>query len=390
MGKKNVLFISYDGLLDPLGKSQILPYLIGLSERGFRFNILSFEKINKNINEFERLEYLLNRKNLKWYRLSFQKGKFQNLIRIIKGAFLVNYICRNNTIDIVHCRTILSSLIYFFSFINKQFIYDMRSFSGQWVETKAIKKNSLLHGIFRILEDYLIKRAAGVVVLDKSGAKYLENNYKKKILYKIIPTSTNLSNYKAVKNKKKKEIKFVFLGGVSYPYLPYEALMFINQLKELGFNCKLDFINKGEHKVIEKICSNINFPVKNISIKEIPNEKIPKELNRYDCGLVFIAEGKWLSMSSPTKIGEYLASGLFVLSLEGLNVTQRLAKSYDSVEIIRRDFLVHKIQKIEAKKLFEKINAPRRSRTSIKIAKKEYYIKLALDKYENLYKAILI
>ena len=41
---KNILYLSYDGLTDPLGQSQILPYLAGLSEAGYTITIISFEK----------------------------------------------------------------------------------------------------------------------------------------------------------------------------------------------------------------------------------------------------------------------------------------------------------------------------------------------------------
>ena len=41
---KNVLYISYDGMTDPLGQSQVLPYLIGLSKSGYSFDLISFEK----------------------------------------------------------------------------------------------------------------------------------------------------------------------------------------------------------------------------------------------------------------------------------------------------------------------------------------------------------
>ena len=37
---KKILYITYDGLLDPLGKSQILPYILGLQERGFELRIV--------------------------------------------------------------------------------------------------------------------------------------------------------------------------------------------------------------------------------------------------------------------------------------------------------------------------------------------------------------
>ena len=46
-----VLYISYDGMTDPLGQSQVLPYLCGLSKSGYQFTILSFEKKQRLKNE---------------------------------------------------------------------------------------------------------------------------------------------------------------------------------------------------------------------------------------------------------------------------------------------------------------------------------------------------
>ena len=42
--KGKVLYLSYDGLTDPLGQAQILPYILGLTSLGFSFQIVSFEK----------------------------------------------------------------------------------------------------------------------------------------------------------------------------------------------------------------------------------------------------------------------------------------------------------------------------------------------------------
>ena len=45
---KYCLYISYDGLLDPLGQSQIIPYLRNLNKKGYRFIVFSYEKVEKN------------------------------------------------------------------------------------------------------------------------------------------------------------------------------------------------------------------------------------------------------------------------------------------------------------------------------------------------------
>ncbi len=41
--KPKALFIMYDGLTDPLGQSQVLPYLKELS-KNYRFDVIGFEK----------------------------------------------------------------------------------------------------------------------------------------------------------------------------------------------------------------------------------------------------------------------------------------------------------------------------------------------------------
>ncbi|RYG29944.1 MAG: glycosyltransferase, partial [Chitinophagaceae bacterium] len=41
---KHILFLSYDGMTDPLGQSQVIPYLKGLTAAGYRFTILSCDK----------------------------------------------------------------------------------------------------------------------------------------------------------------------------------------------------------------------------------------------------------------------------------------------------------------------------------------------------------
>jgi len=42
-----ILYISYDGMTDPLGQSQVIPYLIGLSQKGYVITIISCEKEDK-------------------------------------------------------------------------------------------------------------------------------------------------------------------------------------------------------------------------------------------------------------------------------------------------------------------------------------------------------
>ena len=38
------MYVSHNGLTEPFGRRQVLPYLVGLSARGWRITVVSFEK----------------------------------------------------------------------------------------------------------------------------------------------------------------------------------------------------------------------------------------------------------------------------------------------------------------------------------------------------------
>ena len=54
ISRVHTLFISFDGLTDPLGQSQILPYLIGIS-RDYAITIISCEKKERYLKDSESI-----------------------------------------------------------------------------------------------------------------------------------------------------------------------------------------------------------------------------------------------------------------------------------------------------------------------------------------------
>ena len=79
-------------------------------------------------------------------------------------------------------------------------------------------------------------------------------------------------------------------------------------------------------------------------------------------------------MSSPTKIGEYLAAGLHIVGLEGIDVLERLEKNTHCVDILTKNFEQQNLSKEKIYKIKEKINALDRRGKSIKLAKEFYDI----------------
>src|SRR5689334_15322048 len=135
---KHVLFISYDGMTDPLGQSQVIPYLRGLAALNHRITIVSAEKSDRFKKYFPGIKHQLNVSNIEWAPVLFSKrfpglSAWGNYYRLKKVA---REICRNSQINIVHCRSLIPAMIGMS--LKKKFrikmIFDMRGF---WADERV-------------------------------------------------------------------------------------------------------------------------------------------------------------------------------------------------------------------------------------------------------------
>jgi hypothetical protein len=119
-------------------------------------------------------------------------------------------------------------------------------------------------------------------------------------------------------------------------------------------------------------------------------DDVHRQLGNYDCGLVFIADGPWIHMSSPTKIGEYLAAGLHVVGLRGIAALDRLAAESSCVDVLERSSSGCGLLSADhAADLVARLRAPHRPVATRNLARKHYDLNKAIDQYVDLYQQIL-
>ncbi|MFC1889619.1 glycosyltransferase, partial [Thermodesulfobacteriota bacterium] len=72
---KRVLYISYDGVTQPLGQSQVVYYLRGLTEKGHKIHLVSFEKPEylEDRRLLRRVAKDLERRRIAWHPLRYHK-----------------------------------------------------------------------------------------------------------------------------------------------------------------------------------------------------------------------------------------------------------------------------------------------------------------------------
>src|SRR5687767_8442080 len=109
--QKAVLYLSYDGLTDPLGQSQIIPYLAGLSDAGYTITIVSFEKPDRFLKSSGNIDRFCKEKNLLWEPLVYHKHPpvISTVYDLYKLRKKVIDLHRLRNFSIVHCRSYVTS-----------------------------------------------------------------------------------------------------------------------------------------------------------------------------------------------------------------------------------------------------------------------------------------
>ena len=108
----------------------------------------------------------------------------------------------------------------------------------------------------------------------------------------------------------------------------------------------------------------------------------------YDCGIVMVETSNWRRVCSPTKMGEYLASGLPVISLEGIDAIDELAKRTVCVSTVSPKELQGHFQESRVQQILSFIKSTGVTQKCKILARDEFNLETAGDLYVELYSEI--
>ncbi len=408
--QKNILFISYDGLTDPLGQSQIIPYLVGLSSMGYYITILSCEKKERFLRHSATIQSILDKSAINWAPVSYNKNPpvISTLYNLAKMYYIAVTIMRDKKISLIHCRSTLSALI------GKQLqrkypskiLFDMRGFwaderveGGLWPQSnltyrliyKFIKKNelqlitsvdhiiSLTHEGKRIIEEEipLSKKPAPVTIIPCCVDLHLFNplNYPKNELNKL----------KQKLNLNEQSFVLSYLGSIGTWYMLNEMLDFFKLLQQKMNDACFLFITKENPETILNAAFLKDLKPDSIRIIAAERNEIPPLLLISTASIFFIRPGFSKKASSPTKLGESLATGLPIISNSGVGDNDYFMSNNHC------GWIVNSFDEMNYKEVINEIqkNAFPKSDEIRKVGEKYFSLQRAVEIYDGVYKQLL-
>ena len=388
---KKILYLTFDGVLEPLGYSQVISYLKNLSHKN-KITIISIEK-NKDLLSVEhknKINNILKENNISWKYFCYSKKNIFKIFLVFKLFFYIYFEILVKKNKIIHCRSyVMGFIAYILSFfLNFSFIFDIRGF---WIEERVEwglwKKNNFKYKFFKFFENKIYSKSKAIVTLTTDAKKEILlkkiKNVKNENIY-IIPTSVKLNN-KSLINYDHKLINFTHLGAIGSRYNFDIYLKILSQLKK-NRKIFLSIINKDEHNSIKILLNKYKFTNSEFEIKYIPPYNVSSQIIKSNFGMFFPISGYYLKAYFPTKLGEFISNGIPV-------ITSRINNHVDEL-IIRNNIgiIIDDFENINYAKLNEKISYMISDKDvatrCLNVARQSFDLNIACQTYNNIYQSI--
>jgi len=350
--KPRVLYLTYDGLLEPLGQSQVLAYL-ELNSDDFSFTVLSFEK-HKDISNRSLYKELLLRTdnaNIEWIRLRYHKSPtiFATSFDIIQGVLMGFYLQKSKDIKLLHARSYVAGLIALLlsKITGIPYIFDIRGF---WVDERVDggiwQRGHLVYRVARWLERKLYSGAAHITTLTENSINYFPNIMKNRISLNnisVIPTCTDVRRF-SKKVYKNDQIVIGNLGSLGTWYALDPIFHFFTIALKQNSKASLVFINRDQHALIISKVREHHIDSRRVHYRSASQSEIPKVLMSIDVGLMLYKDGISRAACSPTRFAEYLSAGIPCLISGGVGDTQAIVER-EGVGIIISDYRAETLER---------------------------------------------
>ncbi|MEI7595183.1 MAG: glycosyltransferase [Bacteroidota bacterium] len=407
--KIEVLYLSYDGMTDPLGQSQVIPYLKGLSAKGYSISLVSFEKYERFDAGKSIIENILKESDISWHPLKYTKRP--PILSTVWDIFQLNKLVRKlhneKHFKIVHCRGYITAFAGLKLKKEKgvKFVFDMRGFfADERVESNVWNRNNIIfnevYKFFKRKEIDFFRNADYSVCLTEKGKSIIHQFPVLKslnITIKVIPCCADLNHFNSKNIDLAKKAEFIkkhnilpdetvisYLGSVGTWYMLEEMLDFYAVARK-SRKMRFMFITHDNAEAIKAKAKTRGIDENELIIQASTRQDLPTLMSIAKISIFFIKPVFSKQASSPTKMGELMGMGIPIICNAGVGDVDEIVNQTCCGELV--NFCNNEEYSRIAQKLDSIINTNKQK--IIDGAYQYYSLENGVERYEEVYKCIL-
>ncbi len=394
-------------MTDPLGQSQVLPYLTGLSKEGYLFHLISFEKEERFEKNRNHIQAICTAAGIIWHPLTYTKKPplLSTIYDVQRMKKLAHKLHKQNNFKIVHCRSYISALVGLGmkKRFGTKFLFDMRGF---WADERVDGNIwSLKNPVFKLVYSYFKKKeiqffsqADHVISLTYNGKKEIESWKEfetKKPLIEVIPCCVDLDLFNPEKidfssqNELRNKIGLLpndyilgYVGSIGTWYMLPEMLDYFAVLIKEKPQAKFLFVTGENPETIHLKATEKGISSNSILVTSCLHKDVPLYISLFNASIFFIRSTFSKKASSPTKQGEIMSMGIPLICNAGVGDTDLVVEKYSAGIVLKELNETAYLSNTAIEKSFNS--------ESTKLGAKEFYgLEVGVKRYLSVYRKLI-
>jgi glycosyltransferase involved in cell wall biosynthesis len=347
----HVLYLTYDGLLEPLGRSQVVSYLLELPRGDLGVSVISFERREDLRDERKRssLQAELGQCGVSWAPLLRHRTRPLAAVAwdLLRGIRASLSFAHGQQTRIVHARSYVAGLIGLAvkTLTGARLVFDMRGFwPEECLELGRFQPQGLLYSAAKLLEKRLLASADHVVVLTESAKALLREREAKDRLasadireapISVVPCCVDLERYRplprdlelARSHDLESSVVIGNIGAFNPRYLTLEMFRFAFHVKAHRPDLRFVYLTAQRPDDVRRVARDAGLDDRDVLVLRAEPSDVPRWLSLFRLGVFFLRPSYAAKASSFAKLGEFLAAGVPVVTNTGVGDVDRILAS---------------------------------------------------------------
>lgn len=363
-----ILFITWDGPQTSYMEGLFMPIFAEVGKRAdICFHVMQFTWANEvRTEEIRNAAACLGIKYTPIPIIRTPTISVGSLITILNGTRKIREYIKKHHIDILMPRSTFPALM-----VNR-----LKKFSGkiifdadglpieERVDFAGLKSGSLMFKFLKSVETKMLKKANAVITRSHEAIEFhlktIGESFRHKFSVVINGRSPGQFVFSA---KKRNEIRqllnisencklFLYVGSLGTKYA-LEEMLLIYQHFAKHYEVKF-LILSGDIEYAKMQLSKHN--ITDVLVKHVSSNSVPSFISAADIGFALIYPTTSMRAAVPTKLGEYLLTGLPTIASKGIGDTEAILRNYDDCYLYDHDVKVDshfkKLREFEEKAKF--------------------------------------